>query len=510
MPDLLDLGATRVQGGYFLRRHPWEPVPFDGGDGDSGPYRHCVTYRESPQTIRGELLTMLREARRKVFLTSFLVGDAELADELAVTAERLRGGVYIISALDAESLARGLAEREDEASVDPAERKRFETLARRGIYVRGHEHCHAKFAVVDDRVALVCSANFTSRGLRVTGESGVVVTDRAEVDRLARLFARLWHEGCAWEVAPVSEREAYTVEPRRPERWPGTVHPPNPDRPRVIWTDGDGERHILSAIRDLIGTARRELLLASFSLTGLRAAPDLLLDSLGRAVARGVPTRLLVRSRNNKAGHRADAAALAELGVEVLGDTLTHCKYVLADAERGALFSANFDAKHGLYDGVEVGCRLDGTSALATAVRFLEHAMAHADTQFVRHPLQQEMHDRLDTRWNSPWPLPRRLGVEADDAAWGRLAAASRTGPILFTRAGGVVRLIAGRERWLLPQGSSSAVVRLDPDRTAERKPSSNLLRKWLNAGADQDDTERGFCPAVLERIPSERRLPSS
>jgi hypothetical protein len=43
----------------------------------------------------------------------------------------------------------------------------------------------------------------------------------------------------------------------------------------------------------------------------------------------------------------------------------------IADRRHGALFSANFDTQWGLTSRVEVGCRLDGTSALSETVRYI-------------------------------------------------------------------------------------------------------------------------------------------
>ena len=70
-------------------------------------------------------------------------------------------------------------------------------MTRNGIYVRGHLNCHAKFVVADDETALVTSANLMTSALDFTGENGDVMTDRTQVRRSARLFARLWHNGAS-------------------------------------------------------------------------------------------------------------------------------------------------------------------------------------------------------------------------------------------------------------------------------------------------------------------------
>src|SRR5690348_9785818 len=168
MPDIpaaLDLGASRCADGFFLVRDH-EQRPFLPGDRDGSGWRFCATFRDSPTSLRDAVLDLIRNARRKVFVTSFILGDDELIETLAATARRLTGGVYVISELSEKSLRAGLSELADRSelgqSIDQkveAEKKRFISLVRQGVAVRGHENCHAKFVVVDDEVAWVGSAN---------------------------------------------------------------------------------------------------------------------------------------------------------------------------------------------------------------------------------------------------------------------------------------------------------------------------------------------------------------
>ena len=187
MPEeRIDLGALRAPEGYFLLRDN-PVVPFVGAAAN-GDYRHRFSYRDSAPTIRESVVDMVRRARHKVFIASFRIGDKELLDALFAAVDRLRGGVYVITSWTEDRLRSGLAALEDDAEADlAAQRHRFDDMTRRGIALRGHEQCHAKFVVVDDEVALVSSANLETSALadrkerKVTGESGAVVTDRVEV-----------------------------------------------------------------------------------------------------------------------------------------------------------------------------------------------------------------------------------------------------------------------------------------------------------------------------------------
>ena len=434
----LDLGALPVAGGFFVRRaNRPARTPFLPAAAGATGYRHSCTYAGGGSTSRADLIGLIDAARRKVFVASYFIGDAETREALCRAAERLRGGVYVISAMTERDLDRAINEVGEDEEVDrQIERKRFEELTRHGIAVRGYEGCHAKFVVVDDRAALVSSANLTTAGLDSTGENGILVDVPADVDRLARFFAVLWY-GCRWEMAMTGEP---VVAERRAAGRTIPLPPPDPDANGPIWTLHE-QHHIGTAIRRLVASARRELLLATFSLDGMVDRPELLLDGLRTAVERGVRVRLLLRGRNHVPPHSADAAALAAMGVRLYPCRLNHAKGVVADRKRGALFSANFDARHGLDRDVELGMRLDGTPALGEAVRYFEHAIAERDLDYVVDPAGRVLADRLFSFATSPWPLPPTVGVTAGDADWAGLAGLTR-GPVLFAaEAGGKVLL---------------------------------------------------------------------
>jgi len=489
----LDLGAMIVPGGFFLLRDVGA-APF-AAVSESGDYRHVFSYRDSEPSIQQAAVELIRRARRKVFLASFRIGDTALLDALFEAVDRLRGGVYVITAWNEQSLLRGLSALEEDAGADvAAQRHRFEEMTKRGIFVRGHDNCHAKFLVVDDEAALVSSANLETSALidrpkrKVTGESGVLIEDAVEAQRLARLFTRMWYAGCRWEASP---GDAYALAKRDPTRSPCQPEMPAVDRrPSVIWTHDD-ERLILGTIHDVIDRAQQELLLATFGLRGLTGEPALLHDRIAAAVERGVKVTLLCRARNNLADHRNEAVALSALGVRVVGDSLTHAKGVIADSRYGAVFSANLDSEHGLTSGVEVGVRLDGSPALAEAERYLRHAIDHADLEFVLSPTQAQLDTRLGAEWRRPWPGPDQVTLAAPDAAWQALT--SIDPPVLYTRSADVTRLHAGGGEWVLTD--SGLTMTKAP---TEQQQTVSLMNGWWRA--TKRDERRGFCPATLVR----------
>ncbi|QKV78170.1 phosphatidylserine/phosphatidylglycerophosphate/cardiolipin synthase family protein [Amycolatopsis sp. Hca4] len=501
---VLDLGALESRTGYFLLTDaPQQPFIGTGG-GDRAPWRFCSTYRESPKTLRSAVLELIRSARRKIFVTSFIIGDDEVLNALTDAARRLTGGVYVISELSDRSLRQGLAElaeREQQGKkfgpdVETA-KKRFEVLTRNGVAVRGHENCHAKFVVVDDSVAWVGSANLDTRALTVVGEVGVTTTDHAEVDRLARLFATMWKAGCNREM-PNTPGD-YVARRRTADEVTFTVPapPPEPDA-AIIWTRA--EDHILRGIHATIDEAQDSLLLASFSLTGLRASPELLLKPLESAIARGVTVDLIVRARNNRDDHVMDARALHDLGVRLVADDLNHAKAVVADDRTGLLFSANFDATHGLEpgSGIEVGARLNGTTALPELVRYLRHAITHATHKFVAAPTARQLDQTLTAKWKAPWPLADELAIRCTSNDWHLLEGEMDRGPVLWESTDPRdLQLLASRSKFAITP-ESPGICRLLHLGNTEHDLQADLRRWWRQPSTK---ISRGYCPARLRRL---------
>src|SRR5262249_37561194 len=108
-PESIDLGAIPSNEGFFLLRdHPEKPFP--PSPTANTAWRFCSTFRDSVPSLRDAVLDLIRNTQRKIFITSFILGDDELIEALAAAARRLTGGVYVISGLNEQSLRKGLAE----------------------------------------------------------------------------------------------------------------------------------------------------------------------------------------------------------------------------------------------------------------------------------------------------------------------------------------------------------------------------------------------------------------
>jgi hypothetical protein len=490
--SVIDVSRNTISGGYFLLNQN-RGMPFAAASGATGSEQVLVTYRDSGAPIRSKLIAMIRGATRRVFVASFMLGDEDVIREMIAAAERLKGGVYLITALDERSLGRGLREYEDNEQESPEERKKnFERLTAAGVYVRGHESCHAKFAVVDDCAAIVGSANFVSKGFEWTGEADVYLRDVEPVQQLIRLFTELWFEGCAWEIPPgitylVAERSG-SVPPHRPMSPDGRLG-------EIVWTNGGGQMSLVGAIQEIIQSAQKDLILSTYSIVQMQAKPHLLHAHILRAVERGVRVRLFVRQRNAWPDQMGELVVLHDAGVSIHADLRNHAKVAIADRVRAILFSANFDGIHGLDSGVEVGYRLKEGGAIGELVRYMEHAITNADTSFRRDPTAAELDGRLAAKWCKSWPRESDLAVACPSKEFAFLSNEAAEGPCLYEKlndtryrlyvGGAVVDGAFERETFVSNVGPMS-----------DGRDAASRLKEWMKSPrtrADNIPVSRGF-----------------
>lgn len=245
------------------------------------------------------------------------------------------------------------------------------------------------------------------------------------------------------------------------------------------------------------------LLLASFSLHQLTANPELLLSPLADAIQKhGLKVQFLVRVRNNMESHRKDAWELEKLGVRVFGDSLNHAKAVIADRSRGAIFSANYDAEHGLNNGVEVGVRLCKSAALESVVQFIEHSIDHAETELQVTPTHRQLNDRLAAGWRFAWNDDYTQSLTCSEADWDRFAECRSGQVTLFSSEANTLELMRGNWKWRLRRDPRKANSWTSDSLSESGRPSSEMFREWLSrrVSGNHNQAVRGICPFVLRR----------
>ncbi len=491
MTDFLDIGSLHVSDGFFLGgTDAPAPAPFRAPRG-----RTVFTRPGTEASLRDALYDLVDSATRKLFVCSFLLDDQGLVERLCRKADELRGGVYVVTALKDEWLASAFADP-DEATGRPTKHL-VEPLVAAGVQVRGCENAHAKFAIADDRDALISTANFDTRGLLHTGEAGVRLSAPDEVLRLSRFFSRLWLSRCELEM-PHDPSERFTVRNAKRPAHPPTVPIADLDHDgSVMWTDGN-EHLIAESIGRTADAAQRNLVVATYDTRGLERLHELVLDPLTRAIRRGVRVRLLTRIRNPRRATRDSLRRLAAIGVEIRGDSTNHAKFIVADREKGALFSANLDAEHGLTSGIEVGVTVSGEDAGSLCGYFDEAFHHHQSAPFVDRPTHSHLDRQLRAAFRRPWGPGREVTVRCDRTTWDSFRSNVTLGdPVLYQVSDRALMLFAAGEAYIVKvtDGSMSRLTRGKGPTT--NRTSAQLLDQWLS-GRDASDDARGIFAGVI------------
>lgn len=355
-------GKAAVAEGLFL-------VP--GGGSPAGPMRILpssagdvdITFTDETARrahIRDAQLAAISGARRKVLFASFLFSDEAIVQALCAASERLRGGVYVITALDKHMKA-DLSEldAEEDLSVDrrrERERKHEELLrqmARAGVWLRSSSDAHAKLCVIDDEICAVTSANATNEAFESNPELALIVRHPGVARDLGRLFARVWLHGTTFDSEPGAD---LNVKSRSAGRAPGWAPlKPNGDV-RAVATLGSQERSLLENTLEIIEGAEQDLCIATYSVVAIEDHPVGI--ALRKAARRGVRIQLVVQPKNQREDQRNSLAWLvrgAPGKVLVRGLARTHAKAIVADGAHALMWTGNLDGRHGYESGFEVG-----------------------------------------------------------------------------------------------------------------------------------------------------------
>lgn len=249
-----------------------------------------------PDDGYGPVVDEIQAARCTLDLTMYMLTDDVLFEAL-IDADRRGTRVRVI--LDEHPF--GMFGDQQEA---------FDRLADGGVEViwgsSDFQFTHAKYLIVDGRVALIMNQNFTGAAFNSNREFGVITTSATEVRQAQAIFNTDWmSNGAAAEV----------------------------DGPLFVSPDNARER-----VLALIGSAETSI---DFYAELIRDTE--VLGALEDAVARGVHVRLIM----NASLDPEDIAAIEELasnGVEVrlMEAIYIHSKAMVVDGDRALVGSINY------------------------------------------------------------------------------------------------------------------------------------------------------------------------
>lgn len=275
----IQLGRQRVPDVLFMRdQSPPSGVGYQVQDTGRGDIVHVSTDDLSQSAhIRDLLIAQIRAASRKVLFCSFLFADEDIVQALCEAAERLQGGVYILTALG-KHLRAEVLELDDEVDAQTAKQREraqrhddhLRRLARAGAWLRSAEDCHAKFCVVDDACAIVTSANSTKEAYEINPEDGLALHQPLAAREFGRLFAHIWQQLTTLESLPGANLDVHSLPARPSLPWHALA---GAGDSRAVTTLRKHETSLLDAAVQVIDRARGHLTIATYSFMGMEDHP---------------------------------------------------------------------------------------------------------------------------------------------------------------------------------------------------------------------------------------------
>jgi cardiolipin synthase A/B len=277
-----------------------------------------------PDDGRDPVLHEIDRARCSIDVSTYLISDDATIDALVSAEQR---GVRVRLIHEASPFGGGVG------LVETAE-----GLVDAGIEVRTgpsrFRFIHAKYLVVDDRVAIVTNQNLTYSAFESNREFGIVTTNQQDVGTLAAIFDADWND-----TAPPVASGRLIVSPQNA-------------RQRLLELIDGADTSI-----DLYAEVIRD---------------DEIVDALSTAALRGVRVRIIVNAPDDE----LDATigdVLASNGIElrVAGRIYIHAKAMMIDGDAAVIGSTNPTATS-LDRNREVSLLVEEPAAVARVVAVFE------------------------------------------------------------------------------------------------------------------------------------------
>lgn len=309
--------------------------------------------------ITEQIKLLICSAQSYIKVANFSFAHEEIKDLLM---EAMQRGVTLF--ILGNNPQEGQGEWVDTSEYSANQQNLFE-LEKAGAHVRLLLDLHAKFMIVDGRVALLTSCNFSYGSLERNVEAGIMLAER-ERKELERVFEILYMHADIYDYRqqglstlkgkqriPITETLFASMRTSRLRCTLATRRDTNLSKCQI--------NDLYHEVIRLVEEAQEYCYIVSWHFKEPWELKDLD-KALRRARQRGV--RLYLYSNIAEGGQDRDGKARAareylvqKRGCLSYGNNNNHSKCVLNERE-GLMFTANIDARDGLLSGFEVGCLL--------------------------------------------------------------------------------------------------------------------------------------------------------
>ena len=265
----------------------------------------------------------------------------------------------------------------------------IKTLYDNGAHVRAATTAHAKFVVADRSNGFIMTANLTTPSLEKNTELGVYLNagDSMELDKL---FDIVFLKGTEYRhFISASKNKNFIVQTEAKVKDSDLNQIKKSSGLR--YTYGSDKHHSLyDEIVDIVRKANDFVYLSSYCINDLDKLPELK-KVIEAAITRNVQILIFCRGMNFRNDHLIACEWLLSAGCKLYGDIYNHSKGIVNE-QKGLLFTANIDGKHGLKTGFEVGCILNNVQHILF-ISLHKILIAQSDYVFCYNSLRKDFFD---------------------------------------------------------------------------------------------------------------------
>ena len=322
---------------------------------------------KTKQHLTEQILHTIRYAVKYIKISSFLMQDKKVIDELCIASETGRVAVFVIS-------NRNQKEGDEyNASGGPGSRtqdginnhqKFLQDLYYSGVHVRLLDNLHAKFLIADGKNGLLMSANISPNSLSGNVESGITL-GIDEICDLENVFDTMFNYA---DIVQFVSGKNYDVVKFSNKKMPkSSFSNINSNIRLTVKSMSDtnlsecNETSLYHTIIDIIDEARSFIYIVSWEFKDKIGRLNAFYNAISRAVKRGVKITLFYNSKGPESNVKVQEEfiyRMGSMGCDAYSDRSNHSKCILSE-NKGFLFTANIDGNSGLLDGFEVGCVMD-------------------------------------------------------------------------------------------------------------------------------------------------------
>ena len=314
------------------------------------------------------ILEMIRTAKSYIKISSFVMEDQMVVDELRSVAYSGKVAVFVISNRNKREDEEYISTKEKKDVVDAegihAHRMFLQRMYYSGVHVRLLDNLHAKFIIADGQKGVLMSANIASNSLNKNVETGISV-EGDDLKSLELVFDTMYNYA---DIVQFVQSDRSDVVKMSVKKLPNQIFEGIKGNIRLTAISRNQtnlseckQTSIYDSIIKIIDESESFVYIVAWVFKDKRGVLSKLKYAIDRAAKRGVKVALLYNDKGNAANKEIQQKYIYEMGrmgCDAYSVMNNHSKCVLSE-KSGMLFTANIDGNNGLLEGFEVGCLLD-------------------------------------------------------------------------------------------------------------------------------------------------------